>query len=316
MRGVLLSLIAVGLVTGCGCSKTGIQGHADSILDTVPELTPDPDPDDEPEIIEDIAEEEWPATTEGCGNGVVEDEEECDDGDLNDCNGCSSECRWQRAMRVEGGIRGAYVASDLVPPLTEPLTIEAWFKLDRISMFPTQSILFQPLCYSFSVQVRDVTGNVAFYYSGHSISGGAQLDVEGSLEPSTWHHMALTYGLFDEVWEDRLFLDGHQIYSQIISGWERGWDCEEELTLAGIQNTSDPTGDAVFWGAVDDVRYSDAALYDEDFTPERRLEVRPDTVALWSFNQEIDGVIPDISGNGHDAVLVEGTLVPDDCHLP
>jgi hypothetical protein len=69
---------------------------------------------------------------------------------------------------------------------------------------------------------------------------------------------------------------------------------------------------------VDEFRISSAVLYTYDvaFTPDRRLGVGPDTVALWNFNQEVGGVIPDVSGNGHDAVLVDGTLVADECHMP
>jgi hypothetical protein len=59
-----------------------------------------------------------------------------------------------------------------------------------------------------------------------------------------------------------------------------------------------------------------ALYYFYDFTPPRYLRVEGETVAFYDFNQEVDGVIPDISGNGHDAVLVDGTLVPDDCHMP
>ena len=49
---------------------------------------------------------------------------------------------------------------------------------------------------------------------------------------------------------------------------------------------------------------------------DRYLSVDRHTVAFWDFNKEVDGMIPDISGNGYDAVLVDGTLVPDECHLP
>jgi cysteine-rich repeat protein len=36
-----------------------------------------------------------PGTTPGCGNGVLEAGEECDDGNLTDGDGCSSTCRRQ-----------------------------------------------------------------------------------------------------------------------------------------------------------------------------------------------------------------------------
>ena len=31
---------------------------------------------------------------EGCGNGIVEDNEECDDGNLIETDGCYSNCTW------------------------------------------------------------------------------------------------------------------------------------------------------------------------------------------------------------------------------
>jgi len=70
---------------------------------------------------------------------------------------------------------------------------------------------------------------------------------------------------------------------------------------------------------MDDLRFSNQALYiglERTFSPSRYLSVRDDTVALWDFDEVVDGRIPDVSGNGHDAVLVDGTLVPDGCHLP
>jgi hypothetical protein len=69
---------------------------------------------------------------------------------------------------------------------------------------------------------------------------------------------------------------------------------------------------------IDELRVSSDGIYSADvpFTPERRFSVRPDTVALWNFNKTVDGIILDVSGNGYDAVLGDGHLVPDDCHLP
>ena len=88
------------------------------------------------------------------------------------------------------------------------------------------------------------------------------------------------------------------------------WACVEPM-LIGIVHGSES-------GTIDDRRISNQVLYSisDPYELERYLSVRTDTVALWDFNNVTDGVIPDVSGNGHDAVLVDGTLVPDDCHLP
>jgi hypothetical protein len=70
---------------------------------------------------------------------------------------------------------------------------------------------------------------------------------------------------------------------------------------------------------MDDVRISDDALYTSSsapFTPARRLEATAGTVALWDFDRVVEDVVPDVSGNGHDAVLLHGRFVPDECHGP
>ncbi len=72
-------------------------------------------------------------------------------------------------------------------------------------------------------------------------------------------------------------------------------------------------------GLIDDLRVSNTALYTRDtapFTPQRYLSVRGDTVAFLDFNSEASGIILDVTGNGQDAEIVNGTLVQDYCHLP
>jgi len=69
-------------------------------------------------------------------------------------------------------------------------------------------------------------------------------------------------------------------------------------------------------GTIDDLRISNQCLYQEGetYVPERHLDVRPDTMALWQFNSEDGGAVRDVSGHGYDVVLENGMLVADECH--
>jgi hypothetical protein len=114
-------------------------------------------------------------------------------------------------------------------------------------------------------------------------------------------------------WAVSHFLDGNGDYGGF------GWSDVPPSPCVGSIIIAGSVSPETMFGTIDDLRISNQALFTWEttpFTPELHPSVRPDTVALWNFNEEIGGVITDISGNGHDAVLVNGTLVPDDCHLP
>jgi cysteine-rich repeat protein len=66
-----------------------------------------------------------------CGNGIVEGSEECDDGNADECDGCTSLCRRERAMQVDSS-PGARTAGP-VPCQQCPITIEMWFRVDNVS---------------------------------------------------------------------------------------------------------------------------------------------------------------------------------------
>jgi hypothetical protein len=128
-----------------------------------------------------------------------------------------------------------------------------------------------------------------------------------------WHHWALTCFELPPLWNFFFWIDGDL---------QRGVATEEPFELPcelhWMIGTCDSTGCG---GLVDDFRVSSTALYSildgsEDFVPERELGVRPDTILLLDFDHETGGVIPDVTGNGHDALLLGGSLVPDECHLP
>ena len=108
MRGLLL-LIAVGMVTGCGCGRTNITGETDAS----DEESADPGPDTS---VPDLEPEE---PSPECGNGILEEGEVCDGGesacDSHDgCPGtmtCLPDCTWSECVGF-GIITGPVVITE------------------------------------------------------------------------------------------------------------------------------------------------------------------------------------------------------------
>jgi hypothetical protein len=87
------------------------------------------------------------------------------------------------------------------------------------------------------------------------------------------------------------------------------------MTMGGpLPGTLDPP---FCQGKIDDLRISLEPLYEgRDFVPSRFLEPVDSTIVFLDFDTMEDGMIPDVSGNGYDAFMDEGSLVRDDCHVP
>src|SRR5439155_10480460 len=52
----------------------------------------------------------------GCGDGVVCGPEECDDGNMTDCDGCSATCTLETGFRCGDGIADAACGEECDPP--------------------------------------------------------------------------------------------------------------------------------------------------------------------------------------------------------
>lgn len=283
MRGILVAVTCAVVVGGC-YGSSGINDHGDTSTET---------------------------TTGECGNGIVEAGEECDDGNEDDCDGCSNVCTLEIAMSIEGSMPAATVPDESSLCLNCPYTIEAWFRIDREG--GVAPIFNQSLDHEFYV--------AADGYSIVTPVGGGGTSWHERLEAGTWHHAAAIcfFDVEDGHWLVTAFVDGgHMGFASGWVGFPPTWTCDEPLRLGYVLDSWPGYNRAA---TIDDVRISSTVLYEydyyaDDFTPERELEVRPDTIAMWDFDHVVDGVILDISGHGHDAILDAGRLVADDCHLP
>jgi cysteine-rich repeat protein len=296
MRGILIAVACAVVVGGCGCSERKLLGRTDADVDA---------------HADDDIDHRSPGT---CGNGIVEGTEECDDGDGDDCNGCSNACKWERSLSLDGATNAAIIWTDGDLCLPGEFTVEWWFQITR---FRADNCYFMHQSPAFRFYMTDEGGRGRLMYGlcmdppDGCEGGGWELDYE----LGTWHHVALTYGLDEERgnWMLTPYIDGTRSTGIIISG-PYAWPCSSPVYL--LSDSYDGGGGGPCMAIVDEMRISETAIYSADFVPPRSLSPGPNTVALWSFNIEVDGMIPDVSHHGHDAMLDDGLLVPDECHLP
>jgi cysteine-rich repeat protein len=297
MRGILVAVACAVVMGGCYESFPRIYHECGNGIVEPPEECDDGNLIDTDACLTDCR-------NARCGDGFAwAGSEECDDGNDNDCDGCKANCEWARALHVNGGDLGASVAEESIPCLPCPFTIEAWYTMDDDAGYWN---LYDIPSYAFST-----IGAHGFHISGPL--GGVRSSDSWGIAPGTWHHFAVScWEEGGDEWTRAHYFDG-----EWVGGGSSGW---HDLSCTGPMSIADALS-SLSGGSIDDLRFSNQALYTNTgshshFTPRRYLSVRDDTVAFWDFDQEVEGVIPDASGNGHDAVLEDGTFVPDDCHQP
>jgi serine/threonine protein kinase len=156
----------------------------------------------------------------------------------------------------------------------EPLTLEAWVRFDGVTKFKHQGVITsQP----FQMLLNDNKNQWQVYVRDFKFGGGAQASLK-----SEKMKLIRDYELSVPL----VFHDQSGIMQYL--GMDYLWK-------------SSPWG--VLDGVMDEVRISNVARYDHDFTPSTKFEVDQHTLALYHFDEGKGDVLKDSSGKGHDGKI-------------
>ncbi|MEQ8667734.1 MAG: protein kinase [Pirellulales bacterium] len=204
----------------------------------------------------------------------------------------------QTAIRWDG------VRTGLVSPLIElekenGITIEGWIKPEGI---PKTDVGCNPILVentgfgniTFGIKLKQSLNWVAAIRqvprSVQVASAPDKFAFDESLETAEWTHFAaVIHG--DML---TLFLNGKFAASETLSEdlfFPKVW----VMVLGGHRVNEDQA----LVGLLDEVRISDTARYESDFSPQREWAPDEQTVLLYHFDATTDGIIYDYSGNKH-----------------
>jgi len=226
----------------------------------------------------------------GCGNGLLESGEGCDDGNSDPGDSCSATCErlGTHALLFDGIDDVVRVRHHDSLSLVGPFTVELWFRLDEPLGGERVLLLRKGLARAnFYLWIWD--GGFARAGTYHAGSGSS-VDTTTVIDDDAWHHLAMTY----DRTRMRIFLDG------VLEGTTTTPGGDTDLFDADIFIGRPPTA----WtartlpGAIDDLRISSVDRYGGvDFTPDRRHPLDDDVVALFRFDEGSGDLSADESPN-------------------
>jgi hypothetical protein len=234
----------------------------------------------------------------GCGNGVVEDDEQCDDANESLCDGCEA-CESRMFLSLDGGAGHHVQIADVADaPLTltgTPFTVEAWIRLNKVEDRVQIVRAGENSGWRLGLSTSSVRG---------SIFGVAPEEhVANAVVSFGWHHVAWTY---DES-TSNLWVDGVMWSSMDMTIVVE--EAEEPLRLGVIadgmgQVTGNVSSD------IDELRISDSERYIGEFVPARRHEPDANTLLLLHFDEGASS--RDVSDYGHTMAESGAIWLPDD----
>ena len=246
----------------------------------------------------------------GCGDGFVEGDEVCDDGNDLVCDGCEG-CQQRGHLVLPGdawAVLPAAPAGDNAEPLglEHDLTIEAWVKPDLI--LPDMPLVARgdsAQGTAWEVGITPGNGVLAFRHDGPA---GAETVVGTTqLKAGTWQHVAVVVA-GSKV---RFFVDG------ALGGVKPIGKVRRDVPGIGLtvgRRWTDSDAEGKFFGAIDGLRISNLARYGGTFVPRRRLTAEPGTVALYQFDEMAGQTLLDAGPFGYDLTLTKGAFGADDCY--
>jgi hypothetical protein len=196
-----------------------------------------------------------------------------------------------------GGLGAHCETEDAVGLSDDEFTIEFWFRSSGIDESVVPLIISDQngaARYISMVNDGTNTGTIGLYDRyGWDVNSVVVAQWVPDVFNGLWHHLAAvrTPGV-----STKLYLDGNLIgtgYPQSYSLGETfvriGSDYPtESIIVMGLRRMSDDNPGEIlapsFHGAIDEVRLSRTARYQEEFVPEKDFEFDLDTLAYWKFN--------------------------------
>lgn len=265
----------------------------------------------------------------GWGNRIVDSSGNSHHGEVRSFASESATLHWVRKNRdhaldpaarmiprlkgpTDGAVRFGQVGDTIYVPELQgtfagPITIEAWTRIDATEK--KARILSWGGIGGLRLHPRS-RGN-SYVFSNRVLSESSQAwSVSSPYSPvdGEWYHVATT-------WENgvmKMFQNG-VLVSSAVAAFTSGDPQGSEIYIGGPGTWLD--------GLIDELRVSSVVRYDENFVPAHRHEPDADTVLLFRFDEEDDGIVKDFSGNGHDGrldgpVLVVPSQLPDAFRIP
>ncbi len=210
-------------------------------------------------------------------------------------NGAVSSSSRNFALRFDG-VDDSVTLENLVYDDLTPITIEAFVNLNSYSHGTIIRGIGRRASPSLWIRA-DGTANGHFHTKQSTFAASSTV----LLKQKT--HLACTW---DGSKVD-LFVDGKRAVAR-PDRKRQSWDVGE-FFIGGMNN------EISLDGIIDEVRISNIARYDKDFTPTKRFSADKNTLALYHFDEGTGTVLKDSSGNGHDGKIVGAKWVRVDDEL-
>ncbi len=227
----------------------------------------------------------------GCGDGTLEDGEQCDDGNLASDDGCSGECELEDSCTSASfdGVRNTRRRAELLEPRSvttgSTWTIEAWVRIRSVTEYGLLWYM-QPTVTSRGRVIVETAGNIGYGANRNrwgTEGGGPRQFSNANVPLSTWHHIA---GVFDRG-TYRFYVNGVlnvTTTTTVTTGF--GGSVNGYLAVGSSPPTypGDP-GNVSLDGEVDVVRISNFARYTANFEPASTLAADSGTEHLYNFSE-------------------------------
>lgn len=199
--------------------------------------------------------------------------------------------------------------------LKSTFTIEAWVNPSPILAFPgpdTQGYIIMNKEDSYELGVNPATDGSnkgTFQIAVQPTSGSwAWFDSTGAVPGGVWTHVAATY----DGTAVRTFVNGKFLAKDTSVTGDLN-DINQSHLFVGRRVRGDATLHQIFGGLITEIRISNNIRYTESgyTVPTKQFASDANTMALYHFDAQTNGVVMDASSKGNNGMLLQdATIVP------